>query len=99
MPVYGTITIKGVTHKVRGEIDRLIIADDTVHIIDFKTNRSVPDQPTNVPKIYMRQLALYRALLMPMFPDKHIKASLLWTNGPVLMPLAESDLTQALETL
>ena len=99
VPVYGTITIKSVTHKVRGEIDRLIIADDSVHIIDFKTNRSVPDQPTNVPKIYMRQLALYRALLMPMFPDKHIKASLLWTNGPVLMPLAESDLTQALETL
>ncbi|MEP6355541.1 MAG: double-strand break repair helicase AddA [Hyphomicrobiales bacterium] len=99
VPVYGTITINGATYKVRGEIDRLIIVDDTVHIVDFKTNRSVPDHPTNAPKVYRRQLALYRALLMPMFPDKHIKASLLWTNGPVLMPLAESDLIQALKTI
>ena len=99
IPVYGTINLKTGAHKVRGEIDRLIITDEMVHIIDFKTNRSVPDKAQNAPKAYVRQLALYRALLMPMFPNKKVKASLLWTKGPLLMPFEESDLSRALETL
>lgn len=99
VPVYGTLTINGNTYKVRGEIDRLIITDDSVHLIDYKTNRAVPDQPSKAPQAYVKQLALYRALLMPLFPNQTIKASLLWTNGPLIMPLNEDQLTKALETL
>ena len=99
VPIYGTVTLNSGTHKVRGEIDRLNHTNEDIHIIDFKTNRTVPDHPSNAPQAYVRQLALYRALLKPIFGNKPIKASLLWTNGPVLMTLDDKALDQALDGL
>jgi ATP-dependent helicase/nuclease subunit A len=46
-----------------------------------------------VPPAYIRQLALYRAVLMQLYPDKAIRAALLWTDVPDLMeiPAAAMD--------
>lgn len=95
----GTVEINGKVYKVRGTVDRLIVSDDRIHIIDFKTNRRIPQAPSETPLAYRRQLALYCALLRPLYPNRRIQASLLWTNGPLLMPLDEDTLTNALEGL
>lgn len=97
-PVCGTLTLQGETFHVRGEVDRLIVTHDSVHIVDFKTNRTVPSTAREAPLAFIRQLALYRALLAPLFPGKTVEASLLWTNGPVLMTLSEELLLNALPT-
>ena len=97
VPVLGTVTIDGMQHKVRGEIDRLLHTDDGVHIIDFKTNRAVAEDASKAPQAYIRQLALYRAVLTPLFPN--IKTSLLWTKSAVLMTIEEDELVRALEPL
>lgn len=97
VPVDGNVMISGQTHRVRGEIDRLVITDDHVHIVDFKTNRDVPQHQAGVPKTYIRQLALYRAILTPLFPDRPIIASLLWTKGPHLMQLDQATLDHAFD--
>ena len=60
---------------ISGQVDRLVIREKDVLIIDFKTNRYVPDK---VPTTYKMQLDAYKGLLKQIFPDKIIKSYLLW---------------------
>lgn len=73
-----------------GQIDRLAVSDDTVWIADYKTNRQQPDSTEGVDAAYLRQLAAYRAALQPIYPDKRIKALLVWTNTPAIMPIPDT---------
>jgi ATP-dependent helicase/nuclease subunit A len=47
----------------------------------------VPRGPADVPRPYIAQLALYRALLGRLYPEKTIRAALLFTAGPILVEL------------
>ncbi len=73
VPVVGTINGKAVS----GQIDRLVVLEKEVKIIDFKTNRFVPQK---IPDMYKKQLNAYKDLLKEIFPDKIIKAYILWTQ-------------------
>ncbi len=73
-----------------GQIDRLLIGEDEIQIIDYKTNRPSPTEIADVPTLYLRQMRLYREALKKMYPEKAIKCGLLWTDGPHLMVLPES---------
>ncbi len=46
----------------------------------------VPQKLDDVPR-YVTQLALYRAVLARLYPDKIVRAALVFTNGPVLMEI------------
>jgi len=72
-----------------GQIDRLLIRDRDVLIIDYKTNRPSPRELDKVPGVYLRQMQIYRAALKKMYPEKVIKCGLLWTDGPHLMEIPE----------
>ena len=82
-PVAGTID--GV--PVFRQIDRLCLQGDEIWIVDFKTNRPPPTDPKDVPDSYRKQLAEYRLLLSGIYPDKKIRAFLLWTYAPRLMEI------------
>ena len=45
-----------------------------------------------VPQAYVRQLALYRAVLDKLYPGRTVRAALLWTETPELMELSASAL-------
>jgi ATP-dependent helicase/nuclease subunit A len=81
---------------VAGQIDRLAITDTEVWIADYKTNRPPPARIADVPAGYVGQLALYRAVLQKIYPDKAVRAALLWTETPDLMELSSGALDQAL---
>jgi ATP-dependent helicase/nuclease subunit A len=81
---------------VSGRIDRVAVTPDRVLIVDYKTNRPAPAGPASVPPGYVRQLALYRALLAGLYPDRTIAAALLWTDIPALMPIPATTLDAAL---
>jgi ATP-dependent helicase/nuclease subunit A len=70
-----------------GSIDRLIVESDRVLAVDYKTNRVIPDHPEAVPEGILRQMGAYAALLEPLYPGRRIDTAILWTKGPVLMPL------------
>ena len=53
-----------------GQIDRLVVTADAVLIADYKTNRDPPDSPEAAPPAYVEQLALYRAVLGKIYPDR-----------------------------
>lgn len=82
---------------VSGQIDRLAVTSDTVLIADYKTGQSVPDNAAATPQAYLAQLAAYRAALRPVFPDKAVRAFIVWTAGPVVheLPGALLDAAEA----
>ncbi len=82
--------------RVFGQIDRLAVTQTSVLIADFKTNRPAPRRIAEVPPGYLRQLALYRAVLAKLYPDKPLRAALIWTEVPDLMELSGAALDAAL---
>lgn len=82
--------------RVNGRIDRLAVGDDTILIVDFKTNRPPPATADDVPAVYIAQMALYRAALAKIFTGKRIACALVWTDGPSLMRLDEARLAAEL---
>jgi ATP-dependent helicase/nuclease subunit A len=87
----------GVTALVSGQIDRIAFTQDAVLVGDFKTNREPPRRIEKVPPDYIRQLALYRAVLMNLYPGKPVRAALIWTEVPDLMELSAETLDRALQ--
>jgi ATP-dependent helicase/nuclease subunit A len=81
---------------VSGQIDRLVVAPDKVLIVDFKTNHAPPTATAEAPAAYVRQLALYRAVLGKLYPDRPVRAALLWTETPELMEILAPLLDAAL---
>jgi ATP-dependent helicase/nuclease subunit A len=81
---------------VSGQVDRLAVTSDSLLIADYKTNRPAPRRMEDVPKAYVTQLALYRAVLGPLFPGKAVRAALIWTDVPDLMEISAASLDAAL---
>ncbi|MEO7026834.1 MAG: PD-(D/E)XK nuclease family protein, partial [Caulobacteraceae bacterium] len=81
---------------VFGRIDRLLVTPGEVLVVDYKTNRPPPKTAEAVDPDYLRQMALYAALLHQIHPKRPVRAALLWTDGPTLMPLPEALLDPAL---
>ena len=79
---------------ISAQLDRLLITQTEVLVVDFKTNRPPPRKPSEVADVYLRQMAAYRMALREIYPDKKIKCALLWTVGPHLMPLEVEQLIE-----
>lgn len=92
VPVVGRIS----DDVVSGQIDRLVVLADQVLIVDFKTDRPPPSDPAQVGRAYLRQLALYQAVIQRVFPDHAVSCALLWTDGPQLMTIPAELLSHAL---
>jgi ATP-dependent helicase/nuclease subunit A len=71
-----------------GRIDRLLVRDDCVLIVDYKTLRPVPQNEDQVPALYIDQLRAYRAAISQIYPGRDVRCALLWTDGPHLMPVS-----------
>ncbi|HEY0901572.1 MAG TPA: 3'-5' exonuclease, partial [Micavibrio sp.] len=83
VPLTGLINGK----LLSGQVDRLLVTAECVHIIDYKTNRPPPHDPADVPALYHAQMRAYRETLSRIYPDHQIKTYLLWTDGPHLMEI------------
>ena len=95
----GSLEVKGKKRSISGKIDRLAVTPDTVSIVDYKTNRPAPATLAEVPPAYLLQLALYRALLQPLYPGRTVKAALLFTEAPRLIELPAGAMDDALARL
>jgi ATP-dependent helicase/nuclease subunit A len=79
-------------HAVSAQIDRIVVEDGRVLIVDYKTLRPPPAMGQEVPAVYLRQLAIYAAALSRIYPRHEIRCMLLWTEGPRLMPISPEAL-------
>ena len=97
--IAGMLEIGGAERAISGKIDRLAITADEVLIVDYKTNRPPPERLADVPPAYVAQLALYRALLGPLYPGRAVRAALLFTETPQLIAVPEHVMEDALARL
>jgi len=97
--IMGEVEVRGRKRLVSGKIDRLAVTEDEVLIVDYKTNRPAPTQLSEAPPSYVLQLALYRALLKPLYPGRKMAAALLFTEAPRLIALPDAALDEALARL
>lgn len=84
------------TRMVVGQVDRLLVTDEAVLVVDYKTNRPPPSVVSEVDPAYLDQMTLYRGLLTQVFPRHRIEAALVWTHVARLMPLPNDLLDQRL---
>ncbi len=84
---------------VSGRVDRLVVDEDRVLVVDYKTNRPSPDTIEDAEPAYLAQMAVYAAVLREVFPGRAVEAALVWTDGPKLMPVPEKVMVEALARL
>ncbi|MEO1730031.1 MAG: double-strand break repair helicase AddA [Pseudomonadota bacterium] len=81
-------TVNGVV--IAGTADRLLVREDTVTVVDFKTMRRPPTSEKDVPPATLKQMAAYVAALEAIYPGRIIRAGVLYTQTPQLIELPEA---------
>jgi ATP-dependent helicase/nuclease subunit A len=71
---------------VAGKVDRLLVEDDRVSVIDFKTGRP-PADPEQIPVAHRAQMSAYAEALRVIFPGHTIRSALLYTSAARLFEL------------
>lgn len=97
--VVGQVRVRGETRMVSGKIDRIAVEESRILLVDFKTDYAPAHSLADVPASYLTQMALYRAILQPLYPDKVIECALLYTGGAKLVALPSERMDAALEAL
>ena len=82
-------------HALSGQVDRLVVTDTEVLVVDYKTNRPPPQDVESVSPAYLFQMASYRAALRKIYPNHIVRCVLLWTSGPFLMELPDDAMDSA----
>ena len=95
VPVTGSLG----DQRLHGTIDRLVIAEDRILAVDFKTNRVVPGTAEACPDGLLRQMGAYAHMLRQIYPDRQVETAILWTATPALMVLPNDIVTNALRAL
>lgn len=76
---------------VLGRIDRLAVTDDAVLIVDFKTG--APRETLDYS--HLRQLALYRAALRPLYTEKQLRCFVIFTQDASAVEATPAALDEA----
>ncbi len=79
-----------------GIVDRLIITENDVWVIDFKSNVAVPSNSQSCPESILRQMGAYHAALKQIYPGKTIRPAIVWTRDASLMELPAEQVASAL---
>lgn len=97
VPVAGTVILPGGERRVvAGRIDRLIVQPDTVDIVDIKSGR---DRPAVRDVAILWQMALYRALLAGLYPERLVRCHVFWVETARLEVLPFQALDNALDKI
>ncbi len=72
---------------VAGTVDRLLVEEERISVIDFKTGRA-PGGDLQIPAAHRAQMAAYAEALGVIFPGRTIRLALLYTGTPQLFELS-----------
>ena len=78
-----------------GRMDRVVVDDSGVLVVDYKSDALVPDGAADVPGNYLTQLGLYALVAGQLFPGRPVRAAILWTELESLMNLPDGLMEQA----
>jgi ATP-dependent helicase/nuclease subunit A len=77
---------------IAGTIDRLLITQEQITVVDFKTARRPPERAEDIPALTLAQMTAYVAALEVIYPGRAIRAAVLYTQTPQLFELAPETL-------
>jgi ATP-dependent helicase/nuclease subunit A len=83
--------------RILGVIDRLVIENERILAVDFKSNRVVPRSVAEVPEGILRQMGAYADALAQIYPQRRIDTAILWTQTAELMVLDPEIVRAALQ--
>lgn len=95
VPFLADATRNGEGVRIAGRIDRLVVTERSVLLVDFKSDADPAKRPSEVKPAYMTQLGLYALVAGQLFPQRHIEAAILWTSLESLLKLDSAGLTDA----
>ncbi len=84
VPIIGMMGEK----QLSGQMDRIVMGEDHILIIDYKTHEN---PPSLIPEDYLYQMTLYKDVVSKIFPGKTIGCGILWTQIPRLDLLSEKE--------
>jgi ATP-dependent helicase/nuclease subunit A len=79
--------------RLAGRMDRLVVSDDAVLVVDFKSDRAPRLEPIN--PAYLTQVGLYALVAAQLFPGLRREAAILWTDLESLIKLDRAALAEA----
>jgi ATP-dependent helicase/nuclease subunit A len=94
-----TSHISQLNNNILGYIDRLIIAENTITAIDFKSNVNIPDSDKEIPKGILAQQAVYLLALQKIYPKSEIIIAILWTKTGEVMNISHNTAINSLDTI
>jgi len=95
LPFRVAATRRGEPIWLSGRIDRVVVDEEGVLVVDYKSDASVPKGADGVPGNYLTQLGLYALVAGQLFPGRPVRAAILWTELESLMKLPDELLLAA----
>ncbi len=83
-------TVGGIV--IAGTVDRLLVSEESVTIVDYKTTRRPPRSAENIPAATVKQMAAYVAALEQIYPDRMVSAAVLYTQTPQIFALSQAQI-------
>lgn len=90
--VTGRVTLGGQERVLSGKIDRLVVGEKSVLIVDYKNSWRIPKTPDEISDSYLIQMAAYRQAIAQIYPDKEVKCAFLWTRKAQLQAVPPESL-------
>jgi|GEM_PF-1538333 len=84
--------VENKNYILSGSIDLLVLEDKKIHIIDYKTDKQVPKTSYEIDDKYIKQLALYKKVLLERYPTHDVLCYLAWTTEPSLIKIDSNQL-------
>ena len=97
--VSGFVEKDGQKQMFNAQIDRLVVSDKSVLIIDYKNSQHVPKDASEVSDDYITQLAAYKMAIQQIYPGKEIKCALLYTQEAKLIALPNDKMAEAIREI
>jgi ATP-dependent helicase/nuclease subunit A len=99
VPLRGFVELQDKTVDLAARLDRVVVGDRDVLIVEYKTDRVVPKTEAAIPPDYIAQLALYQLAVARLFPGKAVNCAILWTSEARLVALSSRTLERAVSQL
>ena len=64
----------------QGIIDRLVIEEERITIIDFKSGKP-PENNADIPESYQQQMEIYSQIIRQIWPERSVRAALVFTEN------------------
>ncbi len=97
--IVGKIRKDGEDIIINGRVDRLLVTDSEILVIDYKTDRPAPTSAEAVDPSYLLQMAAYQLVLEKAWKGRKVRVGLLYTDGPKLFDLSETLLQNSRDRL